>query len=875
MKQRLITKSMFICTLIVLFLICVVFALTQTDTKRQVFEKQEVQITQMASASDFTMSGTKITGYTGTDTYLTPDEFPSTATTIGFQAFSGSAAQIIELPSIITTIEASGFWNSNIVSVTIPSSVTYIGSGAFYRCYYLETVYCEFTDVSVFEYAQFSYVPNSMVIYAPYDSVSSFQSSLRLATYRNRVQAYPATLSYVTNNGSTMQDAQIHYGQSYANFITPLTKDGYTFLGWKDSSNNNITSISTYLKWNNTETLTAQFEKEEYEVKIEYNNQLYWIGVQNAINTTQTFIEYGTSINLSTVASNLLLLLQDPTIRITGFEDVNSQSFNWTTIPDLGVDEASITMYPVVTDKVYTLSYNTYLGDGWHDVNYSYGDTIILPTVISSDRPGYTYQGWVVWPNNSTPFTDSTVGAWNGYSNSNASKDIVVKWVANTYTATLVYDYDGLPNTTQQVTYNSACHLPTPTRAGYTFNGWKLGNKIYTYNTTWDIIGDATLTAQWSLNYYSISVNLDGGTLNGSIPSTCTYFNTIVLPTASKYGYNFDGWKDQNNNTITTISQATQSYTLTAQWRQTVVNITSMGNYTINQDDIVYLDVRDVSAIVACQYSIAPNVSQVYIKSRDVLYTLQYISVEQRATPLTIVLDTVKFSRFGTIIDASSCQDLTIHNVGSNYLQSATIGGYNEAGALQNATIKCNNITITGDALEVKGSSAIGTYSENPYELSTGAPAFYVKGNMNLTVETFVVKGGSGAPVISGNGNNVVKGGKGGVGIYFDGNRMMSISNNTYIEVHGGDGGAINTLAAYEQAGDGNYAIKNVYITGLDYTDRVYGGNGGLIAASYYGDESKYGEGWDPIFNVTYDLSSIYVNNVFVSGNDFGGIIQN
>lgn len=724
MKQRLITKSMFICTLIVLFLICVVFALTQTETKTQVFEKQEVQITQMASASDFTMSGTKITGYTGTDTYLTPDEFPSTATTIGFQAFSGTAAQIIELPSTITTIEASGFWNSNIVSVKIPSSVTYIGSGAFYRCYYLETVYCEFTDVSVFEYAQFSYVPDSMVIYAPYDSVSSFQSSLRLATYRNRVQAYPATLSYITNNGSTMQDAQIHYGQSYANFIAPLTKEGYTFTGWKDSSNNSITSASTYLKWNSTETLTAQFEKEEYEVKIQYNNQTYWIGAQNTINNTQTFIEYGTSINLSSVASNLLLQLQDPTIRITGFEDVNSQSFNWTTIPDLGVDEASVTMYPVVTNKVYTLSYNTYLGDGWHDITYSYGDTITLPTITSADRPGYTYQGWVLYGTN-TAFTDTIVGAWNNYDNSNPTKSVVVKWVANTYTATLVYDYGGLPNTTQQVTYNSACHLPTPTRAGYTFNGWKVGNKIYTYNTTWDIIGDATLTAQWSLNYYSISVNLDGGTLNGSIPSTCTYFDTINLPTASKYGYNFDGWKDQNNNTITTISQATQSYTLTAQWRQELVQITSGGSYTINQDEVVYLDVRNVSNLVACSYSIASNVNEVYIKSRDVLYTLQNITVEQRSNPLTIVLDTVRFSSFGIVIDAYLCPDLTIHNIGSNLIQHATINGTDEDASLLYATIRCKNLTISGAQLEVKGGLALGATTDDDSIMSAGSPGIY------------------------------------------------------------------------------------------------------------------------------------------------------
>ena len=867
MKQKLTIKAILAVSLIVAMLIGIFCILMQNVQEAIMPYQEDVQLVKTASASDFTMSGTKITGYTGSDTYLTPDEFPTTATTIGFQAFSGTAAEIIELPSTITTIEASGFWNSNITSVKIPSSVTYIGSGAFYRCNYLQTVYCEFTSVSVFEYAQFSYVPDSMVIYAPYDSVSSFQSSLRLAIYRNRVQAYPVTLNYVTNNGTTMQNAQIHYGQSYASFITPLTKEGYTFLGWKDSSNNDITSTSTYLKWNNTETLTAQFEKEKYEVKIQYNNQTYWIGAQNTINNTQTFIEYGTSINLSIVADNLLLQLQDPSIRITGFEDVNSQTYNWTTVPDLGVDETIITMYPVVANKVYTLRYNTYLGTGWQESNYSYGDPITMPTVASTARPGYTYQGWVLSGTN-TAFSDTIVGAWNNYDNSNPTKSVVVKWVANTYTATLVYGYDNLPNAVQQVTYDSACHLPTPTRAGYTFNGWKIGNDIYTYNTIWNIVGDATLNAQWTLNEYTITIDLDGGTLNGSIPNTCTYFDTINLPTASKLGYNFDGWKDQNNNTITTISQAVQSYALTAQWRQTVVNITSMGSYTINQDDIVYLDVRDVSAIVACQYSIAPNVSQVYIKSRNTLYTLQNIIVEQRTTPLTIVLDTVKFSSFGTVLDASLCPDLTIHSIGYNLIQHATISTTDGNNPLENATIKCNNLTITGSQLEINGGTALGALENYQSQMLDGAPGININGNMSVTAQSLVVKGGAGAFIMPGSGS--ATGGTGGIGIYFQGlNRTMSVASDTNIAVHGGDGGASMGFrtSGIETAGDGNYAVVNVTISGIDTQDRFYGGNGGALPTSSNGSTWTTGHGSPAINDTVYhNLNTAQATTVFVSG---------
>lgn len=55
-------------------------------------------------------------------------------------------------------------------------------------------------------------------------------------------------------------------------------------------------------------------------------------------------------------------------------------------------------------------------------------------------------------------------------------------------------------NSSKQVTYGAPIGtLPTPTRDGYVFMGWKLNGKIITSETVWDLPGDGTAYAQWKL----------------------------------------------------------------------------------------------------------------------------------------------------------------------------------------------------------------------------------------------------------------------------------------------------------------------------------------------------------------------------------------
>ena len=99
-------------------------------------------------------------------------------------------------------------------------------------------------------------------------------------------------------------------------------------------------------------------------------------------------------------------------------------------------------------------------------------------------------------------------------------------------------------------TYGS---LPTPTRSGYTFNGWYTaasgGTKITASSTVSTSM--TTLYAQWKISAYTVSFNANGGT--GSMTAkSVTIGSSVTLPncTFTKSGYVFAGWATSSNGSV-------------------------------------------------------------------------------------------------------------------------------------------------------------------------------------------------------------------------------------------------------------------------------------------------------------------------------------
>ena len=125
-----------------------------------------------------------------------------------------------------------------------------------------------------------------------------------------------------------------------------------------------------------------------------------------------------------------------------------------------------------------------------------------------------------------------------------------------------------------------------PTKTGYDFKGYYTATSGGTqiYNNTGAVSNDGTyftggkynqttdlnVYAQWTPTNYSITYNLNGGSITGQKASYNIETNTFTLPTPTKTGYTFTGWTGSNGDTpqtsVSIEKGSTGNKTYTANW---------------------------------------------------------------------------------------------------------------------------------------------------------------------------------------------------------------------------------------------------------------------------------------------------------------------
>ena len=163
------------------------------------------------------------------------------------------------------------------------------------------------------------------------------------------------------------------------------------------------------------------------------------------------------------------------------------------------------------------------------------------------------------------------------------AKDLIVEaiWGSLEYTITWK-NWDGTVLGTTIVEHDATPVYSgeTPTKEStaqysYTFAGWSPELAAAT--------ADATYTAQFiqTINTYTITYNLDGGTNDSANPATYTVEDTITLQNPSKDGYNFLGWYTDAGfaTPITTISGSTGNLVLYAKWEAALASLTIDVNF--------------------------------------------------------------------------------------------------------------------------------------------------------------------------------------------------------------------------------------------------------------------------------------------------------
>ena len=108
--------------------------------------------------------------------------------------------------------------------------------------------------------------------------------------------------------------------------------------------------------------------------------------------------------------------------------------------------------------------------------------------------------------------------------------------------------------------YATTKSIPNPdAREGYTFKNWSLSGAGSLSGTTFTFgAGDCTLTANWTINSYSLSVDPNGGTWNGSSSVSSVsqnYATTKSLTAPSRTGYSLGAWVLDGGGSISTFGK--------------------------------------------------------------------------------------------------------------------------------------------------------------------------------------------------------------------------------------------------------------------------------------------------------------------------------
>ena len=159
-------------------------------------------------------------------------------------------------------------------------------------------------------------------------------------------------------------------------------------------------------------------------------------------------------------------------------------------------------------------------------------------TFTQTPATGYTFKGW--YDASSSGSAISSMASDNVYDDIAANISVYAQYTANVYSITYKDQGDvaftgshgdGYPTSH---TYGSATDLVSPTKTGYTFGGWFTtstctGDAITSVGAT-AYTANFTLYAKWTANVYSITLDDNGGSADGS--AVVRYDSIAVRPAA-------------------------------------------------------------------------------------------------------------------------------------------------------------------------------------------------------------------------------------------------------------------------------------------------------------------------------------------------------
>ena len=403
------------------------------------------------------------------------------------------------------------------------------------------------SDITLFEPSKVGHVFSGWKLYGSteiikpvriYDEVGN-KSYTAIYTPENYV------ITFNPNNGEGTFTVNADYGTKVSEPTAP-SKDGYTFSYWK--LNDTQYSFNTLVT--GPITLVAVYTPNgdtPYTVYHRYRHL-----------NDSGFDTYEEHLTGETDKEVTLAFREQ-----TGFDNP-SQSKKLTIDGSGNSSEEYIyerSMYTLnVTDRSNLTNESTSNGD------YAFETTI---TLVAGEKTGHTFTGW-------------RLSGEEGYISNNStysfdiSSNVTITPVYTPITYHITLDPDnGDSKIDQYVEYNSLVNIPTeiPTKDGYTFSNWYLGDNVYNFSTP--VSSKFELKAHYTLNTYHLyyvlgeGASLDEGKTN---PDTYTILDEFTLNNPSRPGYTFNGWSSSISSSITQVVTVSNQFG----------DVTYTANYTAN-----------------------------------------------------------------------------------------------------------------------------------------------------------------------------------------------------------------------------------------------------------------------------------------------------
>lgn len=369
------------------------------------------------------------------------------------------------------------------------------------------------------------YTVDNMIPAGAYMTNSSDYGSTGLVSSSITVVLTQYNVSYNPDGGTPQPENGIYTIETSDFFLPTVTKNGYTFGGWKYNGNMvNTTALPTTTERAGNVSMTFDATWNVISYKVVYD-------VDGGVALPDG------SYNIETALTSL------PTPQREGyvFDGWYRGNQKVTSIP---AGTGDVTLKAHWTEISYTLSFKTNNGTSLADISYTKTQPGTLPSGLTKE--GYMFGGWFLDENftgsklEAVPFPAGTAGQ------TNIPVMVYAKWTPTPYTITFNTnggsDQDALRYTIETETFK----LPTrTTKAGYTLVGWYIDEDLT--KSYGEVVkgthGDFTLYAKWELAQYTIEYELYG--YGNNPPDAVTCYNIekeVKLPTPQRENFTFVGW---------------------------------------------------------------------------------------------------------------------------------------------------------------------------------------------------------------------------------------------------------------------------------------------------------------------------------------------